>query len=153
MISTGAERLNHHNKSILGRCFLVGLGNLSLSPPLLHIYVTTSCRHAFAKRTLASRKAGRQTLRHSFLTWQPFGNKHAMSLFALIGAVDNLDEPTPLINRRATIFGLVITSLVINSKRGRTRKIALTIDSDCHLTLCHSTATCQVFCNTMPWLG
>lgn len=37
-----------------------------------------------------------------------------MSLFALIGAVDNLDEPTPLINRRTTIFGLVITSLVLN---------------------------------------
>lgn len=42
-----------------------------------------------------------------------------MSLFALIGAVDNLDEPTPLINRRTTIFGLVITSLVINSKRAK----------------------------------
>lgn len=38
-----------------------------------------------------------------------------MSLFALIGAVDNLDEPTPLINRRTTIFGLVITSLVLIS--------------------------------------
>lgn len=38
-----------------------------------------------------------------------------MSLFALIGAVDNLDEKTPLINRRTTIFGLVITSLVIAS--------------------------------------
>lgn len=43
-----------------------------------------------------------------------------MSLFALIGAVDNLDEPTPLINRRTTILGLVITFLVITSDLTKT---------------------------------
>lgn len=77
-----------------------------------------------------------------------------MSLFALVGAADNLDEPTPLINRRATIFGLVLTSLVRESKslhepRGR----ILTGGLDRHLILRQSATICQVLRDAMPWLG
>lgn len=76
-----------------------------------------------------------------------------MSLFALIGAVDNLDEPTPLINRRTTIFGLVITSLVLISDPTQIQKDMLTVALDRHLILCQLAAICQIFRNTMPWMG